>query len=337
MGNEVNYFALFGLEEEQPETLEQQEKKDGGETVENAVNSGEGEEDTVGREQDPDDEGMDDHDEAEEDAEQQAQDGAEEAERGSEGEGTKGEKTPLSAEQKRKNAARRRRREIEQAREQARQEEREKFARREKEFFARAKLTNQYDPEKKQLESYDDFDKWYRTHQQMQMEQQLKQGQLTPEALEEAARRALEAQQSEMHDGQMVQRRENEQKTAFEQEVKRQMEEIRKMDPNMESLEDILDSPLGKDFEDAVNDGASFLAAYRTAKRLAANQRSAAAIQKQTVRQMQGKQHLQSHRGAGAASTDLEVPPAVIRNYRLFDPKISMAEIKADYNKRMKG
>lgn len=234
-------------------------------------------------------------------------------------------------------AEQRRRQELEQARreaaEQAKAEANEAFAKREKEFFRRAQLRNQYDADHPLIESFDQFEAWYKTHQAKRMEQQLKAGQLTPEMLEQAARRAVESQKPAEQPKPQEAPAAQTQKERFQAQVQTELQEIQKLDPKMTSIKDVLDSPMGDDFRQAVKDGATFLSAFRTAKRISEYKAKAAAAEVSRKNQ-NSKNHMVSHRGSGAATMDKEVPPETVELYRMLNPEMTADEIRRDYNKR---
>ena len=219
-----------------------------------------------------------------------------------------------------------------EAREQAMAEANAQFAEREKSFFARAGLKDQY-RENAAIGSFAEFDQWYDKNQQQRMEQQLRSGKLTPEILQQAANQAVAQQQEQQQQAQQ------QRDAQFQEAVRTQLEQIRKMDPAMVDLPTIMKSPYAEDFKQAVTDGANFLSAFRIAKRLAdaknqaeAKVRAAAA----TAAKQQGKQHLQAHGGSGAVSQEVEVPVDILRIYQEMMPNMSVADIKKDYNKRIK-
>ena len=223
-----------------------------------------------------------------------------------------------------------------EAREQAMAEANAQFAEREKNFFARAGLKDQY-RENAAIGSFAEFDQWYDKNQQQRMEQQLRSGKLTPEILQQAANQA--ANQAVAQRQEQQQQAQQQRDAQFQEAVRSQLEQIRQMDPAMVDLPTIMKSQYAEDFRQAVTDGANFLSAFRTAKRLAdaknqaeAKVRAAAA----TAAKQQGKQHLQAHGGSGAVSQEVEVPVDILRIYQEMMPDMSVADIKKDYNKRIK-
>lgn len=236
-------------------------------------------------------------------------------------------------------AAEQRRQELEQARreaaEQAKAEAKEEFDTRVKNFFRRAQLRNQYDADHPLIENFEQFDAWYNTHQAKRMEQQLKAGQLTPEMLEQAARRAVEAQkpQEQQPSQQSQQMPQQTPQERFQSQVQAELQEIQKIDPKMTSIKDVLDSPMGEDFRQAVKDGATFLGAFRTAKRIS-EYRAKATAAEVAQKNQRSKSHMVSHRGSGAANMDQEVPPETVELYRMLNPGMTADEMRRDYNKR---
>lgn len=232
----------------------------------------------------------------------------------------------------------RRQQELEEARREAREQVRAEMQKqqeeRERAFFQRAQLKNQYDPENPVICTMAQFDAWFDQHQAKRMEQQLRNGQLTPEMLDQAAKRAMDARMAaepaqEVPTAEQVQQ---EQQERFQQQVAWELAEIQKIDPAMTSIKAVLDSPMGDDFRSAVQDGSSFLAAFKTAKQLAGYKATAkkAAVRANDVG---SKQHLQTHRGASGAPAGREVPAATMEHYRRLHPSWTAEQIRQNYNK----
>lgn len=114
-----------------------------------------------------------------------------------------------------------------------------------------------------------------------------------------------------------------------------ELAEIHKLDPAINTVEDLLSMPDAKAFYDLVRKGNSFLDAYRLANFDRLQAARAEAARQQAMNNARGKDHLTgtgTPQGTGAAT----VPPDEMQAFKLFNPTATEAEITAWYNKHKK-
>lgn len=244
-----------------------------------------------------------------------------------------GEGAALTEEQRRDNAARRRREEaqaaIDAAVQKAVQEEQEKAKQQMAAFFAAANLKNTITGEP--ITSMEQFNAWKEAFDAAQLQKDLKAGRLTPEGLQKAIGQMPAMQKVE----QLVKSQDEAQRKAEMEAAKVRVDaeiaEIGKLDPSIQSVQDLLKMPKAKEFYAYVKKGNCFLDAYYLSHReeLAAKQTEAAKQQAQNL--TRSKDHLTATaiRGDGAAA----VPADELAMFREFNPGASEAEIQAYYNK----
>lgn len=192
---------------------------------------------------------------------------------------------------------------IRAAAEQARREAQEQFKAQEQSFFARVGMKDPY-RENRRMESFEDFEQWYaRSAQKDGASEQTQRS-------EPAADPAQQAQ--------------------FQKQVDYELAQIRKLDPGIHGLEDILKSETGAVFANYVQqNNLSYLEAFqlanagRLAQRRAARQRTQSAAA--------SKDHL-APLGGGTGELSA-VPKEVMELYRAMDPSLSTQQIQREYNK----
>lgn len=206
-----------------------------------------------------------------------------------------------------------------------------------KDFFARAGLKNSFTGET--ITSKEEFDKWSEAFEAAKLEQSLKEGKLTPEALDRAVAANPAVRRAEELLRQQEEDRQAREAAAFRQQVDRELEEIRKMDPGIRTVEDILKLETGGAFREAVGRGHSFLDAFKLANfdRLQERRRAEAAQVAQRAAQAarnsaRSKEHLLPS-GGKAGEVSVAVPGDVMEMYRMMMPGASEAEIIAHYNR----
>lgn len=112
--------------------------------------------------------------------------------------------------------------------------------------------------------------------------------------------------------------------------LEQDLQEVRKLDPNVKGLEDLAQSPEYSQICGLVEKGLSLPEAYKLVHFDDLTQRTAEATRQAALNAVNGKQHLHQTtvRGDGAAS----IPSDVAEEYRMFMPEASEAEIQAHYN-----
>lgn len=246
-----------------------------------------------------------------------------------------GEGREQTAEQRRENAARRRREEIRATVDRAVQEaltaERERNQKELEDLFAAAGIKNTKTGAP--IKTMEEFNAWKAEFAEQKLQNDLKAGKLTQEGLNAAIsqhpaiRKAQEVIQRE------EQARQDREAAEAQTRIEAELAEIRKMDPTINEVADLLKMPNAKEFYEKVKKGYSFLDAFYLVNRERLAEQTAAAAREQAASNARGKDHLKGTggtRGAGAMS----VPPEEMRIFRAMMPDASDAEIQAYYNKK---
>lgn len=256
----------------------------------------------------------------------------EEAEEAEEAEDTKAGKAQ-SIEERRRHAAERRRREqqaaIDAAVKAATEAEREKLHNAIARSGMKNPITGAPITTLEELESYNQQVKLARA------ERELKGGKLTQETLQDiisdhpAIKRAEE----------IARKAEDAEREAREAAVRSRMDaevlEIRKLNPSIETLEDILAMPTGKAFYEYVQKGNSLVDAYYLANRETQSAKSVAMAKQQALNLANSKKHLTQDKARGQGA--LSVPSDEMTMFKAMNPGATEAEIQkyyAKYNKK---
>lgn len=249
----------------------------------------------------------------------------------------KGENAAQSEQTRRENAARRRREEqqraIHEAVQAALRERDEQQAQEMKDFFAQAKLSNPITG--KPIESMEDFRAWQQERDKERIRTELKEGKLTEETLTSLIDRHPLMQQARQEQKERVRREQAETEKAQEREVQRQLAEIRKTDPSIETVADLMTKPYSKALYEAVQRGNNLEDAFYLATRGMKEKATAEAAQQAAVNRIRSKDHLRSSEIGGKAGASIS--PQEEKMYRLFNPKASADEIQRFQNKYKQG
>lgn len=242
------------------------------------------------------------------------------------------EKAAQTEQQRRENAARRRKEEQQQAVDTAVAAEREKYDSQIKEIFAKANLIN---PETgKAIASLEELNAWHSAQASKKLEEDLKKGKLTPEGLQQVIDQNPVVQKVKQQQEEAEAQAEKARQAEMESKVQKELEEIRKLNPEIKGVGDLLTMPNSKEFYDLVKQGYSFAHAYKLTHydQLIAQQAQKAQAQADAL--ARGKEHLTPTqvRGAGAVT----VPSEELAIYRRMMPNASEAEIQAHYQKYKK-
>jgi len=242
-----------------------------------------------------------------------------------------------SAEERRENAARRRQAEqqaaIDAAVKAALEQQRQQFDAERQEFFQQAGVVNPYTNEP--ITNMDEFRAWREEQENRKIQKELSSGKLTRETLEglidkhPAVQAARQAQEQEAA-------REQEAKTQqFMQDVESQLAEIRKTDPTIQNVTDLMNKPYGRAFYDAVQRGNNFLDAFYLATRGMQFENVEEKARQSAINNLTGKNHLKATSMGGRAGAT--VTPEERDMYRLFNPTATDQEIQKYQNKFKKG
>ena len=247
----------------------------------------------------------------------------------------------MSLEQRRENAARRRRAETQSAINAAVEAERQKNAKEVEDFFSTAGLKNTLTGEP--IKSMGDYMAWKKDFDAARAQADLDAGKITRETLDAAIKNNPVVQQAAQLVQKAREQEEQQQRAAMEAQVERELEQIRQWNPNINTVDDLMQMPNAQEFYQLVKRGNSFVDAYRLANYDqitqmavdAARQQAAAAGRQQAQNLARSKDHLRSgtQQGAGAAT----VPRGEMELFRAFNPQASEADIQAYYNKYQGG
>lgn len=294
---------------------------------------------------------------------------AQEAPSGQEGQGTsaaaggddparqEGGVPPMSPQERARNAQIRRQRETQEAVEKAVRAERQ---RQEQDLATVLREIGLRDAKGQPVTSMEELRAWKRATDLAKVQKDLKSGTLTMDGLSALIRETLRQSGRDGEGGtedppsrpgaavgqsEGPARREAEQEAPgspsgptgaiTQEQVDRELAEIHRLDPSVETLEDILGMETRDAFVAAVRHGNSFLDAFRLAnfdrlldsRRQEAAQRAAQAERNRT----RSKEHMRPTGTRGEGS--LAVPAETLALYRQLMPKATDAEIAAHYNK----
>ena len=246
----------------------------------------------------------------------------------------KREAKPMSKEQRAENARRRRQKEINDAVAAALAEERKKQKEKEDAFFKVAGMKNAHKGGA-EIKSLDDALDWVTDDRVAKANDRIKKGQMTAEDLQAMVEEtpAFKAMQERL----AAREREDQAQSMqqFGQTMELELAEIKKLNPNINNLADILRMDTGKDFARFVKGGASYLKAYKAANMETLMQQAQQVAAAGARVASGGKDHLRKTQSRGQGA--LEVPADVKANYRALMPGMTDEEIQRDYNKFMKG
>ncbi len=239
-------------------------------------------------------------------------------------------------EQRRANAARRRQQEqqaaIDAAVRQALAERDKEQAAQMEDFFRRASLSNPITG--KPIRSMEDFEAWHRAQEQERIQQELKDGKLTEETLSSLIERNPSVQAVRQQAERAQQEAQRQQQAEMEREVERQLAEIRKTDPSIRSVADLMNRPYSQALYALVQRGNNFEEAFYLATRKQKEEATAQAAQQAAVNKLRNKEHLRTTDIGGKAGAT--VTPEEEKMYRVFNPKATEDEIQRYQNKYRK-
>ena len=245
-----------------------------------------------------------------------------------------------TAEERRANAARRRQQEtqaaVNAAVQQALQQQAQQFAAQQQAFFQQAGLTNPFT--KQPITNMDEFRAWKQAQEDARIQAELKSGKLTMETLNQMVSEAVQTQTRNAAQEAEINRQNaaaQQQAQQFQQDVAAQLAEIRKTDPSIQSVADLLNKPYSNEFYAAVKRGNNYLDAFYLATRNQAAAQAAASARQRTMNSMASKAHMKRTGINGKAGAT--ITPEEEKMYRLFNPNATPEQIQAFQNKTKKG
>jgi len=235
-------------------------------------------------------------------------------------------KKQQSREERRAHAAARRRAEQQAAVDAALKEQGEKMAAEWKAFFESAGLKNTITGEP--ITTKEEFDTWSKSFKQQKLESDLKAGKLTQESLNEAISENPVVKQA----AEIVAAHEREQAAAEQEKMQRAIDEqIRKihaLEPDVNSVEDLLKLPESEAFYENVKRGMSFYDAYLISTRERREKALVEAARTQALTGQRGKDHLAGAAAARGAGGKIVTSEELAR-FRVFNPTATDEEIRA--------
>ena len=162
---------------------------------------------------------------------------------------------------------------------------------------------------KEPITNMEEFEAWRDEQDNQKLQRELQSGKLTKETLNEliekhpAVQAARQAQEQERQEEDAVS------KANFELEVERQLAEIRKKDPAIKTVKDLMNRPYSQAFYEAVQRGNNFLDAFYLATRDQEETVTAEAARQSAVNNLNGKKHLkQTSFGWRCTSCSIRTP-----------------------------
>ena len=262
----------------------------------------------------------------------------EDAEDGQEG-NREGSDTPMDEKTRRANAARRRQQEQQRAVDTAvaaalAKQKQEQDAEWDK-FFAGSGLKNTVTGEP--IRTRKEYEDWQQAFQTQQMQQKLKAGELTPELIQQLISQNPAVIQAQQLLNQRNQEQARQEQQRQQDQIREEITEIGKLDSRIREAKDLVNLPEEEyaAFRRYVDKGYGFLDSWRLSHMDQITEQRAQQARQQALANSRGKEHLRSS-GKSQGTGAVNVPPEIMRNYRLFNPKATDAEIQAHYNKNLK-
>lgn len=239
-------------------------------------------------------------------------------------------KQTMSQEQRRANAARRRQQEQQAAIDAAVQAEKDRIAAEQAQFFRDANLKNTFTG--KPITNMQEFREWKTEFDAKKTEQAVKTGKMTPEVLNDMISRhpVVQKAQSVIDQAELAAKQQRE--AADKARLDGELAEIRKLNPDIKTVADLLQSPCAEAFRANIKKGMGLYDAYRLADFDRLTAAKAEVARQQALNQSRGKDHLNPV-GMGRGPGTVNVPADQMRYFRSLMPDKTDAEIQAFYNK----
>ncbi len=238
-----------------------------------------------------------------------------------------------SKEERQANAARRREKERQEAIDAAVKEALEKRDAEEKArmdaFFKEAGIVNPYT--KKPITNMEEFNAWAAKRKDQKLQDELKSGKLSRETLDELIEQNPAVQAARQREQEAAQAEQQRKEQELKADVERQLSEIRKEDPSVKTIQDLVNRPYSKALYEAVRRGNNLVDAFYLATRKQKDQAIAEAARQSALNNLEGKKHLRttSPRSNGGADVSQEEE----QMFRVFNPKATKEEIQKYMNK----
>ena len=242
-----------------------------------------------------------------------------------------------SPEERREHAARRRQAEMQEAIQtavqQALQQRDQEYAEQQNQFFRQAGLVNPFT--KEPITNMDEFQAWREEQDNQKLQRELESGKLTRETLDALIEQHPAVQAARQAQQEREQQAQAQQEEAFRQSVEQQLIEIRKVDPSIRNISDLMNRPYSAAFYEAVKRGNNFADAFYLATRGQEQAQIAEAARQSAMNNLNGKNHLKPTSFGGKAGATVTADERQM--YRLFNPDASDEAIQKYQNKYRKG
>lgn len=167
--------------------------------------------------------------------------------------------------------------------------------------------------------------------EKLQMEQNLASGNVDVKTLDEYIQRQVANNPTVLQAQALM---EQNQKAQIESSIAEGVKEIQKLNPNVKSIDDVLDSDKGQQIVQYVQNGMSLVDAYKIANfdTLLANSKNAS--KQAVINNIKGTQHLNPTDGvSGSDDGGVDIPQSELGQWRRAYPDLSLKELRKKYNK----
>lgn len=229
------------------------------------------------------------------------------------------EKKEQTREERARHAAERRKAETEEAVRLAREEERAKAERELIETLKEAGLAKG-----KELKTRADVEEYLRERARSALDDKLENGTATAADFEALLDRRQAAESRRI--------REEQERQRFLASIEGEMEEVRKIRPDIQTIADFGKLDKAKDFYDLVMRGESYLGAIKKLYGEAQEQQRQQMQRQQIMNDMSGMNHLQGAGKSSGVSVEPALSPEELAAYRMLNPKASESDIRAHWN-----
>lgn len=183
----------------------------------------------------------------------------------------------------------------------------------------------------RQVKTLEDFEAWRQGQRTAKLRRDLRSGNLSEESLQTAI---MQMPQVRALAEKAAAAEEAVRQAEYQQNVGIQMAQIRRMNPDIHTVDDIVQSPCGPKFAEYVRKGLNFEEAYRLADADGIAKRARRAGLQQARNESAGKSHMRPMSTSGTPSG--VVPEREMRMYRTLNPGMTDAEILKAYEAKRK-
>jgi len=165
--------------------------------------------------------------------------------------------------------------------------------------------------------------------QRVQARQQLQQNNIDPSLIDNLVANSPVVRQAEAAMAELTNAR-------AQQEVDRDIIEVLKLDPSLNTKDDIMKDPSFPQVIDKVRAGMSLVDAYKIVNFDRLSSSKTAAARQAVVNQVKGQAHLSNAPGLNAGDSMEDIPASMLETFQERFPEKSAKELKALYNQTLK-